>query len=104
MQFFTTYWYAQMDCVTDLWWRLCRNSAPAVEERLTHAQPAARHAEPQAPPSTQGAWEGVDQEQQSADPPHQQPQAQPSSPRQPRKMKSKPTVPFAGKAASVRKF
>ncbi|KAL3144975.1 hypothetical protein ABBQ32_003479 [Trebouxia sp. C0010 RCD-2024] len=72
-----------------------RNSAPAVEERLTHAQPAARHAEPQAPPSTQGAWEGVDQEQQSADPPHQQPQAQPSSPRQPRKMKSKPTVPFA---------
>ncbi|KAL3145365.1 hypothetical protein ABBQ38_001619 [Trebouxia sp. C0009 RCD-2024] len=74
-----------------------RNSAPAVEGRSTDAQPAAGHAQPLAPPSTQAAWEGADadQEQQSADPNHQQPRAQPSSPPQPKRMKSKPTVPFA---------
>lgn len=93
-------------CVTALLWQ-CSVPASAVEEPSADAQPAAGHAQPPAPPITQAAWQGADAEQKqesAADLPHQQPQAQPSTPSQLKKKKSKPTVPFAGEAASVHKL
>lgn len=66
-----------------------------------NAEPAVTHARPQTPPTAQSAKEREDAETPSAaDNFHQQPQAQPSSPLQPKKKKSRPTATYAGGSAS----